>query len=599
MVKLCIEYLRSEDYSIAIMGNSTRTFFSLNWKIAGKAGEGVMVISKMMAKICKRHGLHSFNYLEYPSLIKGGHQTGQVFASDQKISCQKRHLDMLITLDQSGFDEHKAEITPQTIIIYNSDSGELDLNRIACKSEHVLQLPFYSISKEKTGHTMAMNVVALGVSAFFLGFNHDITKQVIIDEFKDKGSEILHQDLLAYEAGFNQGKKIGKPIKKTPISSDSTILVTGNEAVGLGALAAGVQFYSAYPMTPASGLLHFFASQQHNYPLVVKHAEDEIGAINHALGASFAGVRAMTGSSGGGFALMVESVSFASIAEIPIVILEAQRKGPATGLPTWTEQADLSFVLTSGHGDMQRVVLTPGSIEEHYQLTRIAFYLAEKYQVPVFILSDKFALESHQTLALSKTKNELQRYSIAQDIPQDTQYKRYQLTSDGISPRSYPSVKNGIHLTNSYEHDEFGFATEEATMTTAQANKRRQKSTTLSQEIPQPYKIGPKNADITFVTWGSTLLVMQQLVTYQYMYNFKYSINVIHLPCIWPFPVEAFTSDINTTNKKIIIEGNQTGQAEKLIRQETGITFDSYIRKYDGRPFYIEDLVDWINNYTL
>jgi 2-oxoglutarate/2-oxoacid ferredoxin oxidoreductase subunit alpha len=567
--------------------------FTINWKIAGQAGEGVMVISKMMAKICKRHGLQAFNYLEYPSLIKGGHQTGQVFASNYQADCQKKDLDILITLNKNGFKEHRDEITSETLVIYNSDAGHLDEKEYSHLTKQILEIPFRSISKEKTGSFNAANIAVLGVSAYFLNFNRAVVRKIIEDEFAGKSEKIIQDDLLAFKAGYAAAKKLGKPIKQTPKSKDDQILLTGNEAVGLGAIAAGIQFYSAYPMTPATALLHYLAAQQQNYPLIVKHAEDEIGAINHALGASFAGVRAMTGTSGGGFALMAESVSFASMAEIPLVILEAQRKGPATGLPTWTEQADLSFILTAGHGDTQRVVLTPGTVEEHFELTKVAFYLAEKYQIPVFILSDKFILESHQTIPKPQLSYSLPHQSMIRSAPKDGSFRRYKVTKSGISPRSVPGQKHGLQLTNSYEHDEFGFATEEIKPTVNQVEKRTRKMDGLIKEIPQPYLVGPKKAATTFVCWGSTINVVSQLIQTQSIEK-KQAVNAIHLPVMWPFPKKEFTKLAKKAKKLVMIEGNQSGQGERLIKQETEISFADRIHRYDGRPFYVEDLQNWL-----
>ncbi|MBU0578887.1 2-oxoacid:acceptor oxidoreductase subunit alpha [Patescibacteria group bacterium] len=569
------------------------TPFNLSWKIAGKAGEGVMVISKMVAKICKRHGLQAFNYLEYPSLIKGGHQTGQVFANNYQASCQQKSLDILVTLNKNGFKEHQDEITPETLVIYNSDAGPLDKKKYAHLTKKIIEIPFLSLTKEKTGSVNAANIAILGASAYFLGFDTEISKKIIKDEFEGKNEKIIKDDLIAFKTGFVAAKKLGQPIKKTPQLKDKQILLTGNEAVGLAAIAAGVQFYSAYPMTPATALLHYLAAQQENYPLIVKHSEDEIGAINHALGASFAGVRAMTGSSGGGFALMAESVSLASMAEIPLVILEAQRKGPASGLPTWTEQADLSFVLTAGHGDTQRVVFTPGTVAEHFELTIKAFYLAEKYQIPVFILSDKFILESHQTMIKPKLEYNHPRQSIIKSAPADNSFRRYKITKNGISPRSIPGQDHGLQLTNSYEHDEFGFATEEIKQTTSQVEKRTRKMNDLIKEIVQPYLVGPKKAEVTFVCWGSTINVVSQLICNQSLEK-KKTVNVIHLPTVWPFPKKEFTKLAHKAKKLVMIEGNQSGQAERLIKQETEITFADRIHRYDGRPFYVEDLQDWL-----
>lgn len=549
----------------------------------------------MIAKICKRHGLQAFNYLEYPSLIKGSHQTGQVFASDSQANCQQKALDVLVTLNKDGFKEHRAEITPETLVIYNTDAGELDKKEYSHLTKKIIEIPFNSITKEEVGSFNAANITVLGASAYFLGFDKNIVKKVIEDEFAGKDEQIIKDDLTAFAAGWAAAKKLGPPLKETPQLKDDQILLTGNEAVGAAAIAAGVQFYSAYPMTPATALLHYLASQQENYPLIVKHAEDEIGAINHALGASFAGVRAMTGTSGGGFALMAEGVSLASMAEIPLVILEAQRKGPATGLPTWTEQADLSFVLTAGHGDTQRAVLTPGTVAEHFELTKKAFYLAEKYQIPVFILSDKFILESHQTIDEPPLEHEQPHQSMIEAAPADNSYRRYQVTKSGISPRSIPGQEHGLGLTNSYEHDQFGFATEEIEPTIAQVEKRALKMADLTQEMPQPYLIGPQKAEVTFVCWGSTINVISQLIHTQSLTK-KQTVNVIHLPAVWPFPKKEFTKLANQAQKLIMVEGNQSGQGERLIKQETNITFADSIHRYDGRPFYVEDLQNWLKD---
>jgi 2-oxoglutarate/2-oxoacid ferredoxin oxidoreductase subunit alpha len=557
-----------------------------NWKIAGKAGEGVMVVSKMLAKICKRHGLNAFNYLEYPSLIKGGHQTGQVYASSGEARCQKKNLDVLVTLGPAGFDEHAVEITPETVIVYNLDAGKLDKETET--GSRVFELPFISLAKEATGSSFSSNIGILGATAYLLGLDRSLAEAVIRDEFKGKPEKIVDDNIKTFNLVFEKAGQFGQPIRQISKTADTKILVTGNEAVGLGALAAGVQFYSAYPMTPATALLHFLAAQQDNYPLVVKHAEDEIGAINHALGASFAGVRSMTGTSGGGFALMVEALSLASLAEIPLVILEAQRKGPATGLPTWTEQADLSFMLTAGHGDTQQVVFTPGTIEEHFELTKQAFYLAEKYQVPVIILSDKFILESHSTLDKPEDMGAVEYQSEVGDLSTDGSYRRYKITSDGISPRSIPGQVGGLQLTNSYEHDEFGFATEDAGQTTEQVEKRARKFEKLKLEMPKPYLIGPDKAEVTLVGWGSTISVLKQFV------QNDSKVNAICLPAVWPFPVDEFIGLAEGAKKLVMVEGNQSGQCQKLIKQETGIEMADHVRRYDGRPFYTEDLEKWL-----
>ena len=565
--------------------------FSFNWKIAGAAGHGVMLASKLMAKMAKRHGLQSFNYLEYPSLIRGGHQTGQVYADFDNGSCQRRALDAIVIYTQESFEIHADEITDKTVIIYNSDFGKLKDEYLKKWGKQIHEMNLSTWAKAAAGTSLAANVVSLGVTAYLFGLDPKICKEVVADELKVE--KLVEKNKVAFDLGYSEAEKQLKPLMKITAQKDERILLNGNEAIGLGALAAGLQFYSAYPMTPATGLLHFMNEHKHKLPVVVKQVDDEIGAINEAIGAAFAGVRAMTGTSGGGFALMVEALSFAGTAEIPLVILEAQRKGPASGVPTWTEQADLQFVLTAGHGDFPKVVLTPGTVEEHFKLAQQAVYLSEKYQLPVIILSDKYILESHQTMPKPAEAYQLERYSMVadKDLPADESYLRYKDTKNGISPRAIPGQEFGLQLTNSYEHDEWGFATEDETAITKAVDKRARKMKTILAELPQPELIGPKKADITFVSWGSTTNVMLEVVKL----DTKNRVNAIHIPCIKPFPIEAFEKLAKSAKKLIMVEGNSNGQAEAWIKQQTSIKMDDHLRRYDGRPFYAEDLLEYVS----
>lgn len=562
-----------------------------NWKIAGQAGEGVMAVSKMVAKLAKRHGLSAFNYLEYPSLIKGGHQTGQVSFAKQPIYSQRRHLDLLITFGKAAFKEHQQELTKDSVVVYNQNAGELTPEELLGFTGKVVSLPLNEFSRATTKSKLATNMVAFGVTTAAFGFDQQAGLQLVAEEFADKGEAIITMDQAAFQLGYDEFLKVEKPLANFTVSQqDDQVLLTGNEAIGLGALASGIQYYSAYPMTPASALLHFLAAQQKKYPLIVKHVEDEISAINQALGASFAGVRAMTGSSGGGFALMVEGLSLAGVMELPLVILYGQRPGPATGLPTWTSQADLQFVLRAGHGEFQRVVLTPGTAADHYQATRLAFDLAEKYHIPVFILSDKYILESHQTMVAPPVETKVERLGLAtaEELPADDSFRRYAMSDSGVSPRSIPGQQHGFYVSNSYEHDHFGFATEESQMTIDQTKKRAKKYDGLVKELPQPVLIGKQKAATTFVCWGSTVNVLQDVVAK------TDQANVIYLPAVWPFPREGFEALAKQAKRLVMVEGNSTGQAEQLIRQETGIEMAAYLRRYDGRPFYVEDILAWL-----
>jgi 2-oxoglutarate ferredoxin oxidoreductase subunit alpha len=578
------------------MDENTSSAISFNWKIAGKAGEGVMTTSDTLAKVCHRHGLFVFNYYEYPSLIKGGHQTGQVFASSEHASCQKRKLDVLIALDENGFKEHQSEITPETIIICEPEIDGYDASQYQHMSNHIYAVNMTKISRELTGHSIATNTAALGASAYFLGLDKQLFHDILTQQFSDKGEEIVKGNLAVFDAAFDQATKLGQPKFAVGKFESKGVLLTGGEAIGSGALAGGLQFYSAYPMSPASNTMHYIAAQQDKFPLVVRHVEDEIAAINLAVGASFAGVRAMTGSAGGGFALMVETLSLTGVMETPLVILVAMRPGPATGLPTWTGQGDLQFVLHAGHGEFQRIVMTPGDTQEHFELTRKAFDLAEKYQIPVIILTDKLLIESPQTMPHPAEEYQLERYNMVknEELPADDSYHRYKLTENGISPRSIPGQQHGLQITNSYEHDEFGYATEDPQMTQLQVEKRAKKIPAILQEIPQPMLIGPEQADVTFVSWGSTKSVLDQTLYDLGKMNTGKTMNFIHLPCVCPFPAAKFMELASKAKHLVMIEGNFTGQCEMLIRQETGLTFTDRIRRYDGRPFYSEDIIQWL-----
>lgn len=574
---------------------------SLNWKIAGKAGEGVMTTSDTFAKVCHRHGMFVFNYYEYPSLIKGGHQTGQVYASSEHASCQKRLLDVLVALNENAFKVHQAEITPDTIIICEPDVDGYDISKYQAMSQHIYQINMTKISRELTGHSIATNTAALGASAYFIGLDPQLFHNILTEQFIDKGQEVVDGNIKVFDAAYQAAQQLGQPKFRVGKWPSKGLLLNGGEAIGAGALAGGLQFYSAYPMSPSSNTFHYIAAQQDKYPLVVRHVEDEIAAMNLAVGAAYTGVRAMTGSAGGGFALMVETLSLTGVMETPLVVLVAQRPGPATGLPTWTSQGDLQFVLRAGHGEFQRIVLTPGDTIEHFELTRKAFELAEKYQIPVLILTDKYLLEAPQTMQAVPAQYPLERYAMLKDeeLPADGSYRRYSVnTPNGVSPRSVPGQANGLQITNSYEHDEFGWATEEAEMTIKQVEKRAKKMESIINEIPQPMLIGPEQAELTFVCWGTTISVLRQALhdadkLRQQNPQIK-TFNIIHLPCVWPFPVAHFTELASKAQKLIMVEGNYTGQAEQLVRQETGIQFADHIRRYDGRPFYSEDIIEWV-----
>lgn len=370
--------------------------------------------------------------------------------------------------------------------------------------------------------------------------------------------------------------------------------------IGMAAIAAGCKFYCAYPMTPSSTILHYLAAKSEKSQMVVKHAEDEISVINMALGASWAGVRSMTGTSGGGYALMVEAVSLAGITEMPIVIAMGQRPGPATGMPTWTEQGDLLFILHSGHGEFPKIILAPGDMEETYRLTLEAFNLADIYQTPVFILVDKYLQEGHQSIEEFRIKNDELRINRGKllsekDFGNITDYKRYQITDDGISPRVRPGMKNVLHQVNSYEHLEDGHTTEEENERTYQVDKRNRKTATfLARDAKLPVLYGKKEAELTVIAWGS----MKGPVL-QAMQGNEDKFNLLHFTYLWPIPSAPVAKTLSDCRKTLLVENNSTGQLGQLLKMVTGIEIGNKLLKYSGRPFYPEEIIEKVNNLTI
>lgn len=569
----------------------------INWKIGGQAGYGIMSTGKFFAKICLRHHWYVFCYTEYPSLIRGGHNTYQVHAGREKIYSHKQNLDVLVALDETTVTENSPEIANNGILIY--DPEKIPNLKITGSNFALLAVPMNRISKEICGSELMKDTVALGASVAIYHGDLEILNEIIKEEFKEKGEDIINKNIRAAKTGFDLALAAKLPfndfLKLEKIKGEEKILITGNEAAGLGVLSAGCKFYVAYPMTPATSILHLLAKQERNYQMIVKQAEDEIAVINMAIGASFAGVRSMCGTSGGGFALMNESLSFAGIAEIPLVIVLSQRPGPATGLPTWTGQGDLQFAINAGHGEFLRLVVAPGDAAETYEATINAFNLADRYQIPVIILLDKYLSESPHSIPILDAKDvKIDRGQIIsqKELAKITEYQRYQFTENGISPRALPGTANGEHIANSDEHDEYGYSTESAAIRNKMAAKRLAKLPRLIKDLPEPKIYGNLNAKQTIICWGSTKMPALEAL------KDLPEARVVHLQYVFPFPVEFFKKNIDPENS-IVIEGNQTGQLKQLIKQQTGMDIEKTLLKYDGRPFYPEEIIDKILNIKL
>ncbi len=557
------------------------------FKIGGEAGYGIMSAGVTFSKIASRSGYHVFDYAEYPSIVRGGHNVMQTTVSDEPVRSQLRHTNLLVALNQETVDLHKHELL--------SDSGIVFDNEQSIKLEGVPEgvsefgVPINKIARDIGGSEIMRNTAALGAVMALLGGDLKHLKDIIKEQFSDKKAEITKQNQAVCQAGYDyvieHYKKEIKNVLKQKSRPSEQIVVNGNEAVALGAIAAGLQFASIYPMTPISGILHTLAAHQEEFKYIYKQPEDEISAINMTIGASFAGARAMTSTSGGGFCLMGEAFGLAGLTETPLVIVEGMRGGPATGLPTWTEQGDLQFVLHAHQSDFPRIVMAAGDIEEAYHLVMKAFNVAEKYQTPVVVLVDKQICESHLGLKPFDSKDyKINRGKLI--TKRQANYKRYELTEDGISPRSIPGVGNHF-VANSDEHSEIGYSNEESDNRIQQMEKRMSKlNTCRAEDMDQPRLYGPKKADLTIVSWGSNKGAILDA-----MREFN-NVNFLHITWMNPFPVETVKKILSEAKFVLNIECNYSAQMASLIKEKTGIKVNESMLKFNGRPFFPEEIID-------
>ncbi len=573
----------------------------LTWKLGGKAGEGIMATGIIFSHSCSRGGLHVFDINEYPSLIKGGHNTVQVRVEDREIFSQVKEVNVLIALNKETIYLHKDEISRGGGIIY--DSAEVIERKDIREDIRLYPLPFANIIKETGAQAIMKNNLALGASIALIDYDFEILAGVIKDTFKRKGDKIINENISAARAGFDYVKKnfpndFNYKLEKT--GTHKRMLLTGNDAICMGAIKAGCKFYAAYPMTPASSILHFMAANERRFNIVVKHTEDEISAINMAIGAGFAGVRAMCGTSGGGFCLMSEGYGLAGMIEVPVVIIMAMRPGPSTGLPTWSEQGDFKFVLNASQGDFPRPVLVPGDNDECFFLTAEAFNIAEKYQTPVVVLTDKYLAESHKTTDKFDTgRITLNRGVYASpaelaESPETTFFKRYKFTENGVSPRTIPGMKKGIYTATSDEHDEEGTITEEIEERIKMMQKRMRKLDALAKELKHPDLVGPKDAGVTIIAAGSTKGPIKEAMIV--LEKEGVSVNYLQILYLSPFPAEKVAKVMDSAKKTVVVENNFTGQLADIIMEKTGRSVSRRILKYDGRPFYPEEIRDAIKD---
>lgn len=548
-----------------------------NVLVGGAAGQGMETITSIIEKSLKRAGLEIFTIRDYMSRVRGGHNFTQIRFSERKVTSHKDKLNGIIAFNTETISYHVERLEDEGFIIADESVGY--------KDKRLKKLPLVKIAKE-IGNPRVFGSVAGG--ALFKLYNIDISflEEVLKETFKN---EIASLNIEAVKRG---NALVDSLYSIDPSGKDDNILIDGNDAIALGVIAAGCKFYSAYPMTPSTSIMNYLARKMYEAKIVVEQAEDEIAAINMAIGASYAGVRAMTGTSGGGFSLMVEALGLAGMQEIPLVIAEIQRPGPATGLPTRTEQSDLKFIISASHGEFPRMVIALKNPEDCFYQTVRAFNIADKYRIPVVILGDQFLADFTTTIKpFDLSKLEINRYFNHEEyMDGNKEYKTYEMTKNGISPRIIPGKIKGTRvLVDSDEHDEYGQITESSEVRKNMCDKRLNKMEFLKEELIEPSFYGASQPDVLLLGWGSVEGPIKEAVE---LLNKNGNRNYAALVFgdIWPLPVKMLNEMHKKAKTIINVEQNATGQLASVIRAETGIKCHSSILKYDGRPISADEI---------
>lgn len=558
-----------------------------NVLIGGRAGEGVDATAHLLAGLVAESGWHFFLNSELHNVIQGYHNYYQVNINSAAVPSHSSELDLAIALDQETLLEDIKRVKPGGLVIYEA------ADQLIAPVGGIIYLPtpLRELAKSKGGSEVLKNTVAMGVVTYLLQAELSLAQKVVAARFGKKGEGVVKTNLEALQAGYEYAAKMFsncRPFKLQGGVENQKLMVSGNMMAARGAIKAGCKFFSAYPMTPSTSVLHYLAEHAAESGMSVHHVEDELAAINMAIGAGYAGARAMTATSGGGYALMTEAVGLAGMAEIPVVVLEVQRPGPSTGLPTRTGQGDLQQVLHAGQGDFPHIVLAPGTIQEAFDLTFEAFNLAEQYQCPVTVLLDKYLGESWINLEESEDQMpSIQRGKLIADPLTAGEYKRYKFEADGISSRCLPGQVNGRHTQTSYEHDEQGFFTEKPEEVSAMQEKRMRKMVTCQNQLPPAQLEGSPDADVTLVCWGSTYGPARAALDILDQAGSK--ANILQIKYLNPMP-RNLRDVLSSLKHPILVEGNFSGQLGGVLREKTGVEIKDKILDFSGRPFAPEKI---------
>ena len=568
--------------------------FDFSLAIGGEAGQGIATPGDILARIFVRRGLHLNTYNAYQSIIRGGHIFLYVRVSDEEIHTHGDKLDLLVCLNQDTMDRHLQLMGPGTRVLYNGDTvkpGE------AADGVQLCPLPVSQLNKSR--NRLVLNTMAVGAAMSLLRLDFGILEESLNLRFQRQGQAVIDQNVEVALAGYDYAKATFESFPgNVPTGAKPLAVWSGNDALAMGAAAAGIKFYAAYPMSPASGILHWMAQNARNLGIMVRQVEDEIGVANMVIGAAHVGCRAMCATSGGGFALMTEAVGSAGMMEIPAVFVDVQRAGPSTGVPTKTEQGDLWQVLGASQGDFERFIVAPKNSLDCFNTMPELFNLIDKAQCPGIVVSDLLIAEGRYSIDpdLLDMHPKIDRGELITEAASPNGYKRYKDTDTGISPRALPGLEGYVHVVATDEHDEDStLISDEFTnphKRRKMVEKRGRKFETVVKDIEPPELEGPEDAQVTLVGWGSTYGVIKEAVALLK----EQGVMVNQLPIKWivPFHGEAIVEILSRSKQVIVVENSYSGQFYRYMRSETGLSVDGHIRKYDGEPFMPHHIVDGV-----
>lgn len=587
-------------------------------KVTGAQGQGINSVGEMCAKGLKRGGYCVFGYREYMSLIKGGHSSYQLDVSSEQIESTETKVDILVCFNHHGMEQNWNEVKEGGILLHQTpewkfpkeQQAELDANKVT-----VVYMPNEKLLKELKAPPILGNVLITSAVWALFGRDKEELKNMVKEQFGHKGEKILEKNYAAIDratqwvADEDLQKEWHGELPKADSTWTDALLLLGSQAMGMGMVHAGCRMYVGYPMTPATPILEYIADKQNETGMVIKQAEDEITAAQMMSGAMHMGTRAATGTSGGGFDLMTETISLNGLIENPSVFILAQRPGPATGLPTWTAQGDLLLAVNAAHGEFPRLVMSVSDAQDNFHLMPEAFNYAEKYQTPVIVLTDKQMTEGiYTTKKFDLKQAKLERGNLVTDAKGLAKLKaadRYDpKVKDGISPRWLPGAEAATYCAQGDEHDAEGNVDESAANAIAQMDKRMKKMEALKEELPEPELYGIQNSeiriqndnvesDLLIVSWGSCKSVIMDVLRSGIQH--PASIAYLHYTYLWPLKTERLLELAKKAKKTVIVEGNKTSQLGALIKQECGLEFDEQIVKYDGRPFFYDELLSKVS----